>query len=167
MSNNLNINNVEKIDGSDVHNIGTNKVIKDINTEDLNQIQHNPNIIGANDINIENSKISFNIHPNGIQEKSHQRNNWIQPAIAKKIEEAGASVFPCRQVYNLWNSQGIQKTDYECNGINSSPLKRRVVGSYNPTVNELPRDNLGLHGFFDLAVGIPSFPTSTCKPSSK
>ena len=30
----------------DIHNIGTNKVIKDDNTEDLNQTRHNPSIIG-------------------------------------------------------------------------------------------------------------------------
>ena len=165
-SNNLVIPIPEKIDGSDIHNIGTNKVIKNDNTEDLNQLQHNPSIIGANKINIENSRVPFKTHVDGVQENSFLRNNWIQPLGAQKLEKNDTKVFPCRQIYNQWNHQGVQKTEINCNGINSSCSQRRVVGSFNPTINELPRDNLGINGMFDLAVGIPSFPTSTCKPSN-
>lgn len=165
-SNNLVIQAPSKIDGSDIHNIGTNQVIKNDNTEDLNQLQHKPSIIGANKINIDNSKVSFKTHVDGIQENSFLRNDWIQPICAQKLENSGTKVFPCRQIYNQWNHQGVQKTEINCNGINSSCSKRRVVGSYNPTITELPRDNLGLNAMFDLAVGIPSFPTSTCKPSN-
>ena len=50
-------------------------------------------------------------------------------------------------------------------GINSSETNRNIVAKFNPTIHTLPRDNLGLAGYFDLSLGIPSFPTSTIRPN--
>ena len=87
-----------------------------------------------------------------------KRNPWILPDTLTNIKP-----FPCNNIVNIWNNKSIKMVKYKgkkCFGINSSNNSRNIMPYFNPTLNTLPRDNLGLLGLFDLAVGIPSFPTS-------
>ena len=55
--------------------------------------------------------------------------------------------------------QGVQLTERlrdKCIGINSSTIKRDIIGTYNPTVTEMGKNNKDLHAMFDLSRGIPS-----------
>jgi len=87
-----------------------------------------------------------------------KRNAWILPDTLTNIKP-----FPCNNIINIWNNKSIKMVKYKgkkCYGINSSNFQRNSMPYFNPTLNTLPRDNLGLLQLFDLALGIPSFPTS-------
>jgi len=164
----INISNAKYLDkptqikSNNIHNIGTNFVIKSANVNDLNKQSFNKNLIGIHQTNLENSNIRLP-NNNGIQDPSFVRNPWIEH-ITKKAH------FPCRKVYNKWDIHSNHITDHKtstCQGLNSSAYNRKFIGNYNPTIHELPRDNFGLKSMFDLSQGIPSFPTATGTPSNK
>ena len=72
-----------------------------------------------------------------------KRNKTILPDDLNRIDS-----FPCNNIINIWNNNGLKWSE------------KNIIPYFNPTVTGLPRDNEGLLGMFDLAVGIPSFPTS-------
>lgn len=81
------------------------------------------------------------------------RNKWIPPK-----GNTNNKPFPCNKLYNIWDNNGInyvERCSKGCYGINSAPGVRSILPKWNPTLHTLPRDNLGLLGLFDLAVGMP------------
>lgn len=156
-----------KILPNDVHNVGTNLVLKNENMLDLHLTEHKKNFIGENLSTLESSEIDYLPISNSYQNISTFRNKWIKPI--QTSLNLDNNIFPSRKIYNRWNAKGLQSTDKKkCNngGINSSETNRNLVAQFNPTIHTLPRDNLGLAGYFDLSVGIPSFPTSTIHPNT-
>ena len=102
-------------------------------------------------------------NPDGRQ--SDDENSWIQHKDVELLEQKCIDVFPSRKVKHNWTVEGIQYTEFSNNpemiGINSSENRRRVIGSFNPTIATLPSDNLGLRGgLFNLGEIMPGFPTS-------
>ena len=165
IANSRNLPEPVEIHSDDVYGIGTNEILKSANTYDLNLKDLKPDLIGNHETSLENSFIKFNVNSLGVQDNSNYRNLWIQPKPAQVIEKSSLKTFPCRKIYNVWNPKSIKSTDNEtseCYGINSSCHDRRVVGGYNPTLHELPRDNLGLLGMFDLASSVAN--TSRMSP---
>ena len=168
LSNAKYINSINKISPRDVHNIGINTVIKKENMNDLNHLNDLKNkYIGLNLSSLESTDINYHLKNNSCQNVSKIRNNWIKPTQIKSIKYKN-NIFPNRKIYNKWDNKGIQSIDKISllnEGINSSETNRNIVAKFNPTIHTLPRDNLGLAGYFDLSLGIPSFPTSTIRPN--
>lgn len=157
LSNSIHLKEPNILSGNNIHNIGSNIIIKDEN-KDNNNLE---NTIGLENTELEYKGISSkNETNNGKQNISIIRNKWYNPIKNKQ----NINTFPCRKIYHKWNRQGImdiQNKNVNCVGIDSSTkCKRTPVGSFNPTLHTLPRDNLGLLGIlpFNLAkevIGMP------------
>jgi len=144
----------------DIHNIGTNSILKKQNTDDLNH-QDIHYIIG----NRNNSKLSYKHieekHKDstleGRQSTSYIRNKWVHLADDtqhKTIQD----VYPCRKIGDKWNERGIielEERSDTCIGVDSSDSinKRNKVGHLNPTLGVLPRDNFGLLNISSFNLG--------------
>jgi hypothetical protein len=96
---------------------------------------------------------------NTIPEKSEIRNKWYNIPEVNKLKNEGYNGLPCRKIYNIWDNQGVQlieRSRNKCIGVNSSTIKRDIVGTYNPTVTTIDKKNENLHDMFKLSRGIPS-----------
>lgn len=150
-----------KILDTKVHGINTNQVLKKDNIKNADLQETNFKIIGIENTSLENSMLSVPMN-NPYEEKSSKRNPWIlHYGVTDKII-SGEKAWPCGQVSSCWDTKGIlinppEKSD--CTGRNTSTSKRNIVASFNPDHTVLPKDGLENGYLFDLAKGIPSFPT--------
>jgi len=144
-----------------------NKLSISENTSDFDKFREknkpeNPLVGYESNNKLPNTEIQKTLNTTGKQSISVIANKWIEPKEALILEREKKKVFPCRKIYNRWDTKGLHIVDSlsdDCYGINSSGLKRNIISNVNPTIGPLPRDNLGLlGGVFNNDYLIPSFP---------
>jgi hypothetical protein len=92
-------------------------------------------------------------------EKSKIRNKWIQLKSMPKNKEQ----WPCTEYSWEWNENGIYTpiamASKECPGKRWSLTTMPLQPNYNPTLSTIPRNEGENAWMFEMARGIPSFPT--------
>lgn len=150
-----------KILDTEVHGINTNQVIKPDNIKNADLRETNFKVIGMEHTSLENSLLTVPMN-NPYEGKSSERNPWVLHQGVRDKIISGEKAWPCGTVSSCWDTSGIlinPPTTKNCQGRNTSTSKRNLVASFNPDHPVLPRDGLSNGYLFDLAKGIPSFPT--------
>jgi len=140
-----------------VHGINTNNIVTREETDPVTTSV----VVGLENTTLENSRLSVPMN-NPFETNSSDRNPWILHAGVKDAMLSGEKAWPCGTVSSCWDKSGILINPPEtkkCRGRNTSTSKRNVVASFNPENPVLPRDGLENGYLFDLAAGIPSFPS--------
>jgi hypothetical protein len=116
------------------------------------------NLGGTTDGSLENKKIELPGYT-PIQAEGKIYNRWV----TLPDQPSWLRAYPCAPPAKNWDDLGVYQPDvkgeFPCVGVRSSAWPEPVQPNYYPTLATLPR-NVGENAWlFDLATGIPSFPT--------